>query len=195
MTEQNKTNTQNAPTVAVSTVKSGGLGTLGDALGASLRNVPTSAQATATQGIKLSDIGAATAPRPLPQPEVVVVVPPVAPAAPAVDANAALMAELERLKAENVALAAAAAAKKSAPGMTVKLSDKTPGVICVYGLGRFPISLYEGQWRKLAEGMDGILKFIDAHKHLLPSETETKANLEKRKAAAAAASASATTEG
>lgn len=65
-----------------------------------------------------------------------------------------MMAELERLKAENEAL------KKPAPrgAVTLKVSEK--GAVSVYGLGRFPITLYKEQWEKLLERADDIRKFI-----------------------------------
>lgn len=59
------------------------------------------------------------------------------------DLNAeAMVAELDKLRAENARLKASAQAK-----IKVKISEK--GAICVYGLGRFPVSLYKSQWEKL----------------------------------------------
>jgi hypothetical protein len=52
-------------------------------------------------------------------------------------------AELERLRAENVQLKS----KKTAGELTFKISEK--GGLSVYGLGRFPVTLYKEQWRKL----------------------------------------------
>lgn len=71
---------------------------------------------------------------------------PVQTAAPAPSADvAALMAELERLKAENEAIKTKH--KGRAPGLSMKVSDK--GAISVYGLGRFPVTLYLQQWQRL----------------------------------------------
>ena len=53
-----------------------------------------------------------------------------------------LRAQLETIKAENAALKAA----KSRP-LSFKVSDK--GAVSVYGLGRFPVTLYKSQWEKL----------------------------------------------
>ena len=51
-------------------------------------------------------------------------------------------AELERLRKENAAL------KKGAPsGIRLKVSEK--GAVSVYGMGRFPVTLYKEQWLKL----------------------------------------------
>ena len=65
-----------------------------------------------------------------------------------------LRAELERLKAENEAL-------KTRPkgAMSLKVSEK--GGVSVYGLGRFPVTLYKEQWLKLLAMADDIRRFID----------------------------------
>ncbi len=70
-----------------------------------------------------------------------------------------LLAELERLKLENEHLKKNAKPKFE---VTWKISDK--GAISVYGLGRFPTTLYAQQWQKLLEKSDEILEFIDEHK-------------------------------
>jgi hypothetical protein len=46
--------------------------------------------------------------------------------------------------------------------LTAKISEK--GCVSVIGLQRFPVSLYEGQWRALAAAMPGLIKFLDANK-------------------------------
>jgi hypothetical protein len=64
-----------------------------------------------------------------------------------------LKAEIERLRAENEKL------KKPARGqMSLKVSEK--GALSVYGLGRFPVTLYREQWEKLLTMGDEIRKFI-----------------------------------
>jgi hypothetical protein len=61
--------------------------------------------------------------------------------------------ELERLRAENARL------KKSASkGVSMKVSEK--GGVSIYGLGRFPVTLYKEQWAKLLEMADDIRAFI-----------------------------------
>ncbi|MBI4842262.1 MAG: hypothetical protein HY803_14540 [candidate division NC10 bacterium] len=62
-------------------------------------------------------------------------------------------AELERLRAENEALKA----KVTRP-TSIKVSEK--GAVSVYGLGRFPVTLYKEQWLKLLAMADEIRKFI-----------------------------------
>jgi hypothetical protein len=68
-----------------------------------------------------------------------------------------LRAEVERLRAENEALK-----KGGTKGVSLKVSEK--GGVSVYGLGRFPITLYQEQWLKLLDMADQIRDFIDAHK-------------------------------
>jgi len=64
-----------------------------------------------------------------------------------------LKAEIERLRAENEAL------KKPARGQTsLRVSEK--GALSVYGLGRFPVTLYREQWEKLLGMTDQIRDFI-----------------------------------
>ena len=64
-----------------------------------------------------------------------------------------LKAEIERLRAENENL------KKPARGQTsLKVSEK--GALSVYGMGRFPVTLYREQWEKLLSMADQIHEFI-----------------------------------
>ena len=64
-----------------------------------------------------------------------------------------LRAELERLKAENERLKAG-----HGKGVSLKVSEK--GGVSVYGLGRFPVTLYKEQWAKLLDMADDIRAFI-----------------------------------
>ena len=66
-----------------------------------------------------------------------------------------LQAELERLRAENEAL------KRPRGQMSLKVSEK--GALSVYGLGRFPVTLYREQWEKLLGMGDEIRTFIQQH--------------------------------
>lgn len=67
-----------------------------------------------------------------------------------------LKAEIERLKAENENLKN----KKTSRGtMSMKVSEK--GALSVYGMGRFPVTLYKEQWIKLLAISDEIKKFIE----------------------------------
>jgi hypothetical protein len=67
-----------------------------------------------------------------------------------------LRAELERLKAENEALKA-----RRSGATSMKVSEK--GGLSVYGLGRFPVTLYQEQWLKLLDLADQIRAFIREH--------------------------------
>lgn len=64
-----------------------------------------------------------------------------------------LKAQLEKLKAENAALKA-----RGSRGVSMKVSEK--GAVSVYGLGRFPVTLYQEQWLKLLEMAEDIRGFI-----------------------------------
>jgi hypothetical protein len=64
-----------------------------------------------------------------------------------------LRAELERLRKENESLR-----KGGARGVSLKVSEK--GGVSVYGLGRFPITLYKEQWWKLLDMAEQIRTFI-----------------------------------
>jgi hypothetical protein len=64
-----------------------------------------------------------------------------------------LKEELERLKAENEALKA-----KTTRATSIRVSEK--GGVSVYGLGRFPVTLYKEQWLKLLEMTDALKAFI-----------------------------------
>jgi hypothetical protein len=68
--------------------------------------------------------------------------------------------ELERLRSENAALK-----KGAATGITMKVSEK--GGLSVYGMGRFPITLYKEQWLKLLDMSDAIRAFIAANEATL----------------------------
>ncbi|HTP25265.1 MAG TPA: hypothetical protein VMK12_06325 [Anaeromyxobacteraceae bacterium] len=70
--------------------------------------------------------------------------------------EADLKAELERLRAENASLKA-----RGNKGISMKVSEK--GALSVYGLGRFPVTLYQEQWLKLLELADDIRAFIKEH--------------------------------
>ena len=71
--------------------------------------------------------------------------------------------ELERLRAENERL------KKSGTGiLPMKVSEK--GAVSVYGMGRFPVTLYKEQWLKLLAMSEEIKAFIEANQDHLKSK-------------------------
>ena len=71
--------------------------------------------------------------------------------------------ELERLQAENETLK-----KRSEKELSLKVSQK--GGVSVYGLGRFPVTLYKEQWEKLLEMTDDIRAFIQENKAQLKTK-------------------------
>ena len=64
-----------------------------------------------------------------------------------------LKAEVERLRAENDRLK-----NRQTRGVSLKVSEK--GGVSVYGLGRFPVTLYKEQWTKLLDMAGDIRTFI-----------------------------------
>jgi hypothetical protein len=67
-----------------------------------------------------------------------------------------MKAELERLRNENAALK-----KGVSTGIRMKVSEK--GAVSIYGMGRFPVTLYKEQWLKLLDMSDDIRAFIAAN--------------------------------
>ena len=74
-----------------------------------------------------------------------------------------MKAELERLRAENEALK-----KRGTKGTSMKVSEK--GGVSVYGLGRFPVTLYQEQWLKLLDMADEIRAFIQENQPSLKAK-------------------------
>jgi hypothetical protein len=74
-----------------------------------------------------------------------------------------LKAELERLRRENATLKRGASS-----GIRLKVSEK--GAVSVYGMGRFPVTLYKEQWIKLLDMADEIRAFIAANESQLKSK-------------------------
>ena len=85
------------------------------------------------------------------------------PSATADISQAELMAELARLKAENERLKA-----NTGPNLSFKVSEK--GALAVYGLGRFPVTLYKGQWKKLIGQLGRLEKFMADNDQALVSK-------------------------
>ena len=67
-----------------------------------------------------------------------------------------LKAALARLRKENAALK-----KDASSSIRMKVSEK--GALSIYGMGRFPVTLYKEQWLKLLDMADDIRAFIAAH--------------------------------
>jgi hypothetical protein len=77
-----------------------------------------------------------------------------------------LRAELERLRTENERL-------KNQRGRSLSLRVSEKGGVSVYGLGRFPVTLYKEQWAKLLGMTDEIQAFIREHDAELKAKPES----------------------
>jgi hypothetical protein len=77
--------------------------------------------------------------------------------------EADLQAEIARLQAENDRLKS-----RSERGITLKVSEK--GALSLYGLGRFPVTLYKEQWRRVI----GMAAEIEAYIQENDSKLKTK---------------------
>lgn len=73
-----------------------------------------------------------------------------------IGSETSVLDEIARLRAENDRLKAQAAS-----GLRLKVSEK--GAISVYGMGRFPVTLYREQWERLFTAKDQIEDFILAN--------------------------------
>jgi hypothetical protein len=67
-----------------------------------------------------------------------------------------LKAEIEKLRAENDQLK-----NKSVRGLSLKVSEK--GAVSLYGVGRFPVTLYKEQWLKILGMKEEIEAFIHSN--------------------------------
>jgi len=75
--------------------------------------------------------------------------------------------KLARLETENRALREQAEERK--PGqLRLKVSEK--GGLSVYGLGRFPVTLYKEQWTRLLDNVEEIKKFLQENDHQLKAK-------------------------
>lgn len=91
------------------------------------------------------------------------------------DKLAEMAKQIEALEAENARLV-----KNATKAVTLKVSEK--GAVSVYGMGRFPVTLYQEQWLKLLGMSETITAFISTHADVL----ELKGDDEATKAAKAA---------
>ena len=71
--------------------------------------------------------------------------------------------ELELLRKEK--------AMREKGGLTLKVSQK--GALSLYGLGRFPVTLYKEQWEKILTYTETIRTFMDEHKQELKTKERT----------------------
>jgi hypothetical protein len=74
-----------------------------------------------------------------------------------------MQAGLERLRAENAQLK-----NKDKGGLTLKVSEK--GAVSLYGMGRFPVTLYKEQWLRILASASEIEAFIRDNESRLKSK-------------------------
>lgn len=74
-----------------------------------------------------------------------------------------LKAEIDRLRAENERLKT-----KNGGRLSLKVSEK--GAVSLYGIGRFPVTLYKEQWTKIIAMAKEIEKFLRENDHLLKTK-------------------------
>ena len=75
-----------------------------------------------------------------------------------------IKAEVARLKQENEMLKA-----RQSRAVSLKVSEK--GGLSVYGLGRFPVTLYKEQWTKLLDMADDIRAVLKENDSRLKSKS------------------------
>jgi len=78
-------------------------------------------------------------------------------------ADEELKSELDRLRSENAALK-----KGASSNIRMKVSEK--GAVSIYGMGRFPVTLYKEQWLKLLDMAAEIRAFIAANEGQLKAK-------------------------
>jgi len=74
-----------------------------------------------------------------------------------------MLAMIAKLQADNAALKA-----KGERKLSLKVSTK--GAVSLYGMGRFPVTLYAGQWERVLGAADEIRDFIEANKLTLATK-------------------------
>lgn len=78
-----------------------------------------------------------------------------------------MKAELERLRRENEELKQG---RKRGGALNLKVSQK--GAVSLYGMGRFPVTLYKEQWLRMLDIGDEIRKFIAENEAQLKTKGE-----------------------
>jgi hypothetical protein len=79
--------------------------------------------------------------------------------------------KMDRLEAENKKLREALDQRRAGQ-LRLKVSEK--GALSIYGLGRFPVTLYKEQWIRLLDRADEIKSFLKENDHLLKAKQEGK---------------------
>lgn len=80
----------------------------------------------------------------------------------------AILRNLNEMTREQLIEALAVATAATERKLSLKVTDK--GGVSLYGLGRFPVTLYASQWDKLIASIDTIRAFIDTNRALLTTK-------------------------
>lgn len=80
----------------------------------------------------------------------------------------AILPNLNELSREQLIAMLATAQTASQRKLTLKVSEK--GAVSLYGMGRFPVTLYGTQWERLLNDADTIKAFLAAHASLLATK-------------------------
>lgn len=78
------------------------------------------------------------------------------------------MTDLSKLSREQLEALVAKMAAGSDRKLSLKVTEK--GGVSLYGLGRFPVTLYASQWDKLIAAIDQVRAFVDANRALLSTK-------------------------
>jgi len=82
----------------------------------------------------------------------------------------ATMTDLNSMTKEQLIAALLASQKATERKLTLKVSEK--GAVSLYGMGRFPVTLYGEQWSKLLDHADTIRAFLTTNASLLSSKAD-----------------------
>lgn len=82
-------------------------------------------------------------------------------------AIAAIMAENAAIKQK---LAEAEAKLSSVNPVSFKVTEK--GAVSLYGLGRFPVTLYQSQWDRVFSETENLKKFMEENKDKIAAKPE-----------------------
>ena len=80
------------------------------------------------------------------------------------------MAVLTEVERENEELRRRLAELEAKKDVAIRFKVTEKGGVSVYGLGRFPVTLYQGQWKKLLAAMPELEKFIEEYRHELSTK-------------------------
>lgn len=80
----------------------------------------------------------------------------------------AILRNLNELTREELIAQLEAARAQSDRKLSLKVTEK--GGVSLYGLGRFPVTLYASQWDKLISAVDQLKAFVDTNRALLSTK-------------------------